>query len=89
MTRLFLTGGLAALSLTVGLWTAIVASYNHQRAANLSDLQREIEILRAANDQAEAQAAVHVWGRSLAEGIQPAPSAAAGGQAALQEGARP
>lgn len=63
MTRTLLTIGLAVLTLAVGLWTAVVASYNHQRGANLSTLERDLEILRAAGDQAEARAAAHVWGR--------------------------
>lgn len=63
MTRWVLTAALAALSLAVGLWTTVVVSYNHQRAENLARLQRDLEILRASNDQAEARAASHVWGR--------------------------
>jgi hypothetical protein len=63
VTRWVLTAALCALSLAVGLWTAVVVSYNHQRAENLSRLQRDLEILRASNDQAEARAASHVWGQ--------------------------
>ena len=64
MTRWILTAALGVLTLTVGLWTAVVVSYNHQRAENLSRLQRDLEILRASNDQAEARAASHVWGQA-------------------------
>ncbi len=64
MTRWILTAALGVLTLAVGLWTAVVVSYNHQRAENLSRLQRDLEILRASNDQAEARAASHVWGQA-------------------------
>jgi predicted histidine transporter YuiF (NhaC family) len=63
VTRWILTAALASLALAVGLWTAVVVSYNHQRAENLSRLQRDLEILRASNDQAAARAASHVWGQ--------------------------
>jgi hypothetical protein len=66
---------LASLTLAVGLWTAVVACYNHQRAANLSGLQRELEILRAANDQAEAEAAAHIWGQAQGAPVLPAQDA--------------
>lgn len=69
MTRVLLTVALASLTLAVGLWTAVVACYNHHRAANLSSMQRGLEILRAANDQAEAEAAAHVWGQPPGEPV--------------------
>jgi predicted histidine transporter YuiF (NhaC family) len=80
-----LTVCLAALTLAVGLSTAVVSSYNHQRGANLSDLQRDLEILRAANDQAEASAAAHVWGQPPAEQGPPVPTP----QVGEEEGLRP
>ena len=81
MTRWILTAALGVLTLAVGLWTAVVVSYNHQRAENLSRLQRDLEILRASNDQAEARAASHVWGQSDGEPAGAAALRAAEGSA--------
>jgi hypothetical protein len=72
MTRLLLTLALVALTLAVGLSTAVVSSHNHERAADLAKLQRKLEILRATNDQAAAQAAAHVWGRAPGQAPPPA-----------------
>lgn len=62
MTRAALSLALAALTLGVGLWTCVVACWNHQRADNLARLQRRFDMQRAANAQLEARAAAHVWG---------------------------
>lgn len=71
MTRLLLTLGLAVATLAVGLSSAWVSSHNHERAADLAKLQRKLEILRATNDQAAAQAAAHVWGRAPGQALPP------------------
>jgi len=62
MTRLAMTVGLGAMTLITGLFTCVVQSSNHERARQLSELQREWEMLEAANEQREAVAGAHVWG---------------------------
>lgn len=64
MTRGLISILLSVLALSVGLCTALVAAHNHARADRLSRLQRRLEMQRAANDQGEARAAAHVWGRA-------------------------
>lgn len=64
MTRGLLAFGLSLLALTVGLCAAMVVAHNHARADRLAQLQRRLEMQRAANDQSEARAAAHVWGRA-------------------------
>lgn len=73
MTRNLLAVGLALLALTVGLCAAVVVAHNHARADRLAQLQRRLEMQRAANDQSESRAAAHVWGRADKHG---APAAA-------------
>lgn len=63
MTRGLVSILLSLLALSVGLCTALVAGHNHARADRLARLQRRLEMQRAANDQSEARAAAHVWGR--------------------------
>lgn len=84
MTRAVLCSGLSMLALALGLVTCLVQSANHQRAHDLAELQREIEMLGAANAQMEATAAAHVW--SLSDSLDAA-AAVAGG--ASTEEARP
>ena len=55
--------GLGAMTLLMGLFTCVVQTTNHERARQLAELQREWEMLEAANAQREAVAAAHVWGR--------------------------
>jgi len=62
MTRVVLSIALCVLTLAVGMWTCVVASYNHERAAALARLQRGLEMRRTANAQLESMAAAHVWG---------------------------
>lgn len=62
MTRVLLSVTLCVLTLSVGLWTCVVASYNHERAAKLAQLQRALEMRRTANAQLESMAAAHIWG---------------------------
>ncbi len=64
MTRVVVTIGLAAMTLITGLFTCVVQSQNHERARQLSELQRDWEMLEAANAQREAIADAHVWGRA-------------------------
>lgn len=81
MTRGVISIALSLLALAVGLCSAMVVAHNHARADRLAQLQRRLEMQRAANDQSEARAAAHVWGRPdaptaavdapLAEGWQP------------------
>ncbi len=55
----------ALLSLTcvaTALWTCCVQAGNHERARELSRLQRRWEMLEAANAQAQARADAHVPG---------------------------
>lgn len=82
MTRIVLTLTLSVLALAVGIATSVVASYNQARGANLSLLQRKLEILRAAGDQAEASAAAHVWGQAPDAPATPAARPAAEAQEA-------
>lgn len=63
MTRTALCVTLGTLALVVGLVTCVVQSSNHARARRLAELQRQWEMLDAANAQSEATAAAHVWGR--------------------------
>ena len=62
MTRALLSLALSGLTLAVGLWTCLVATWNHQRADQLVRLQRRHEMQRAANDQLAALVSAHVWG---------------------------
>jgi hypothetical protein len=64
VTRGLLAIALSLLALTVGLCAALVVAHNHARADRLAQLQRRLEMQRAANDQSEARAAAHVWGRA-------------------------
>jgi hypothetical protein len=64
VTRSLLAVALSLLALTVGLCAAVVVAHNHARADRLAQLQRRLEMQRAANDQSEARAAAHVWGRA-------------------------
>ena len=64
MTRGLIAIALSLLALVLGLVGALVAAHNHSRAESLARLQRRLEMQRAANDQSEALAAAHVWGRS-------------------------
>ncbi len=59
-----LVATLALASLATALWTCCVQAENHQRARDLARLQREWEMLEAANAQAQARADAHVPGVS-------------------------
>ena len=61
-TRAVLAFALAALTLCVGLLTCVVQTFNHARAQDLARTQRKIEMLQAANAQADALVAAHVAG---------------------------
>ena len=61
-SRAGLAFGLAALTLCVGLLACVLQSFNHARAQELARLQRKIEMLQAANAQAEALVSSHVAG---------------------------
>lgn len=78
MTRGLLAIALSLLALAVGLCTAMVVAHNHARADRLAQLQRRLEMQRAANDQSEARAAAHVWGRADATPTADAAVAAEG-----------
>lgn len=64
MTRVAMTVGLGAMTLITGLFTCVVQTTNHDRARQLAELQREWEMLEAANAQRAAIAGAHVWGAS-------------------------
>jgi hypothetical protein len=53
---------LCGMTLVLGLWTAVVQNGNHDRAAELSVLQRQWEMQDAANAQARALAEAHLPG---------------------------
>jgi hypothetical protein len=57
-----MTVGLGAMTLLLGLFTCVVQTTNHERAHQLAELQREWEMLEAANAQRAAVAGAHVWG---------------------------
>jgi uncharacterized protein HemX len=61
-TRNMLAFGLCALALAVGLVTCFVQARNHARAQELARLQRQWEMLDAANAQVGAVVAAHVDG---------------------------
>ena len=65
MTRVAMTVGLGAMTLITGLFTCVVQTQNHDRARQLSELQREWEMLEAANQQRAAIAGAHVFGRAV------------------------
>jgi len=85
---------LCGLTLILGLWTTIVQTQNHSRAAELSVLQRHWEMREAANAQARALTQAHLPGvpnlpldpkrqrKSIAQRL-------AALKAALEQGARP
>ena len=62
MTRTALALLVGTLTLAIGLWTCLIQARNHARARELAELQRNWEMLEAANQQNEALAAAHVWG---------------------------
>lgn len=62
--RLVLTLSLSAAIVLVGLAACCLQSECHARARRLATLQRECELLEAANTQAQAIASAHVWGES-------------------------
>jgi hypothetical protein len=55
---------LCGLTLILGLWTTIVQTQNHSRAAQLSILQRQWEMRDAANAQARTLTEAHLPGGS-------------------------
>jgi heme exporter protein D len=81
VTRGWISIALSLLALAVGLCAALVVAHNHARADRLAQLQRRLEMQRAANDQGEARAAAHVWGLADDDGalVERAP-ALPGGQ---------
>jgi hypothetical protein len=80
VTRSLLAVALALAAMTVGLCAAVVVAHNHARADRLAQLQRRLEMQRAANDQSEARAAAHVWGRADARAQAPEEPRAEGWQ---------
>jgi hypothetical protein len=64
MTRTLLALGLCALTLALGLWAALIQCDNHARARDLAELQRQCEMIEAANAQAQALVSSHVPGRA-------------------------
>lgn len=80
MTRGLIAILLSVLALAIGLCAALVVAHNHTRADRLAQLQRRLEMQRAANDQGEARAAAHVWGRTEQDSPTAELSAAPGGQ---------
>lgn len=74
MTRGLISLSLSLFALLVGLCAALVVAHGHARADRLAQLQRRLEMQRAANDQSEARAAAHVWGHP---DVAPAPEAPA------------
>lgn len=94
MIRAALVLLLCGLTLVIGLCTTIVQNGNHARAAELSVLQRQWEMLEAANAQARALVASHLPGtanvpldpklqrRALAERLKRALDAASKGKEA-------
>lgn len=61
-TRNTLALALGALSLGVGLLACFVQASNHARAQDLARLQRQWEMLEAANAQVKALVDAHVAG---------------------------
>ena len=71
--RAQLSLGLCATMAVLGLWTSLVQSENHERADSLSRVQRQWEMVNAANAQARAVVSSHVPGvpnSELAAGAQ-------------------
>lgn len=62
MIRATLVLLLCAMTLVLGLWTTVVQTQNHSRAAELSTLQRRWEMREAANAQARALTEAHLPG---------------------------
>lgn len=62
MIRAVLVLLLCGLTLLLGLWTTVIQNANHDRAAELSTLQRQWEMLDAANAQAQALSRAHLPG---------------------------
>jgi hypothetical protein len=62
VTRSLLALLLCALTLALGLWAALVQSENHARARDLAELQRQCEMIEAANAQAQAVVSAHLPG---------------------------
>ena len=61
-TRAVLSVALSAASVALALWACYVQSLNHSRAQELARIQREWEMLSAANAQMAAVVSAHVWG---------------------------
>ena len=62
--RLLLAVLLGCATMAVGLFVCCMQSRNHERARRLAELQRDCELIEAANTQNEAIADAHVWGES-------------------------
>ena len=62
---------LCAATLVVGLSVCCLQSKCHSRARRLAELQRECELLEAANAQAQAVASAHVWGEANPSDLEP------------------
>jgi hypothetical protein len=60
--RAQLSLGLCVTLAVLGLWTCLVQSRNHERAESLSRIQRQWEMVNAANAQARAVVSSHVPG---------------------------
>jgi hypothetical protein len=57
-----LSVGLCGAAFATGLIACVVRNANHRRAEELARLQREWEMLAAANAQMAALVEAHVWG---------------------------
>lgn len=62
--RAALSVGLCGATLVTGLATCFIQNSCHARAEELSRIQREWEMVAAANAQARAIVSAHVWGVS-------------------------
>ena len=57
-------------AILIAVCAALVVAHNHARADRLAQLQRRLEMQRAANDQGEARAAAHVLGLADVDGAR-------------------
>ena len=62
--RLALGLAMCGGALLVGLYVCCLQSENYDRARQLAELQRECELIEAANTQDAAVARAHVWGEA-------------------------
>ena len=75
MTRIVLCAALAALTLALGLATAVVQSWNREAGQRLNDLREETSLIEAVNGASRAQIIAIDHGPTL-RAQRPAPKAA-------------